>query len=310
MLQIRSILASIFTSYIIMASLLPFVTYLRKKGIPKLAAVLIVYITLLLTAFILIFPLIPFLISQVQALIIGFPTYIQRSAAILGIPFNSAQLQDYISRELDTIGANAFLVTKQVFGGLFSFMTISIVSFYLLLNYDTFRIWIGRFFHPKDRENVYEVLKDVDDKLGSWLRGQLFLCYIIGLMTWIALTAIQLPNALPLAVIAGILEAFPTIGPILSSIPAIIVAFTISPTMALGIAGVYVVIQALENQLVVPKVMQKAVGLNPIIVIMALSIGAELMGVSGALLAIPFISFIIALVGSIREKTFRTNLGE
>jgi predicted PurR-regulated permease PerM len=307
MLQIRDIIASIFVSYIIMASLLPIITFLRKKHIPRLAAVLIVYFGLILVAALIIVPIFPFFIAQISSLLNGFPSYINKASQALGFSINTNQLQDYLSRESTNIGANAIFVTKQVFGGIFSILTVVIVSFYLLLNHDLFRRWVAKFFHEKDREKAYKIFSDVDNKLGAWLRGQLLLCYVIGLLTWIALTIIGLPNALPLALIAAILEAFPTLGPILSSIPAIVVAFTISPSMAITVVIVYVLIQLLENNLIVPKVMQRAVGINPIIVIIGVTIGASLMGVTGALLSIPFISFIVVLINSIRENDLTPN---
>ncbi len=307
MLQIQSILASIFIAYIIMAALLPMVEYLMKKGLPKLIAVLIAYLTVLIIAFIIIFPLVPFFVSQVQSLLTGFPVYVYKSVTTLGLPIDTSKLQEYLTQEIDTIGANAFTVTKQVFGGLFSFLTIIIVSFYLLLNHDSFKLWIARFFHENDREAVIMIQRNVDKKLGAWLRGQLFLCYIICILTWLGLTILQMPYALPLALIAGILEAFPTMGPILSAVPAVIVALTISPTMALIIVLLYTIIQLLENNVIVPKVMEHAVGLNPIVIIIAVSTGATLMGIIGALLSIPFISFLGVLFSSIKNTKLLTS---
>ncbi len=306
MLQIKSIIASIFIAYIIMAALLPLVEFLMKKGLPKIVSVLIAYTSIMFIGFLIIFPLIPFFISQVQSLLIGFPVYVYKSATTLGLPIDTARLQTYIAQEIDIIGANAFSVTKQVFGGLFSLLTILIVSFYLLLNHESFKLWIAKVFHVDDREKVYQILKNVDNKLGAWLRGQLLLCYIICILTWLALTIINMPYALPLALIAGILEAFPTIGPILSAIPAVIVALTISPTTALIVILVYTIIQLLENNVIVPKVMEQAVGLNPIVIIIAVSTGSTLMGITGALLSIPFISFLVVLFNSIRNSKIST----
>lgn len=297
----RGVLVSIFISYILMAALLPFVQFLVRKGLPKIIAALIAFIGILTLLILLIFPLISFFGSQIQSLIVGFPTYIDQSAKTLGFNVNSLQLQSYFARELDNIGSNAFFVTRQVFGGLFSTLTIIIVSFYLLLDHDTFKKWIARFFHREDRSRVLETLREVDDKLGAWLRGQIFLSVAIGVTTWIILSILGLPNALPLALLAGMLEVIPTLGPILAAIPAIIVALTISTPLAIAVIIAYTFIQLLENNILVPKIMQRAVGLNPIIVIIAVTTGASLMGVSGALLSIPFISFIVVLFNSLNE---------
>jgi predicted PurR-regulated permease PerM len=115
-------------------------------------------------------------------------------------------------------------------------------------------------------------------------------------------TNITIANyALPLALLAGFLEIIPTIGPILSAVPAVIVALTVSPTMALVVIGIYLVIQLAENNLVVPKIMQHAVGLNPVVIIIAILVGAELLGITGALLSLPFVSFVTVIFNSLES---------
>lgn len=302
-LETKTIFVSIFISYIIMAALLPFVNFLRRRGLPKILAVVLAYSIVLFFIFLLIFPLIPFFVSQVQSLILGFPVYLDQSARTLGFEMNPEQVQSYIGQEIENIGANAFFVTQQIFGGLFSTLTIFIVSFYLLLDHDTFKHAAAKLFHKEYRERVYETLQLVDVKLGAWLRGQMFLSVFIGVLTWVVLTVLGLSEtALPLAVIAGILEIIPTLGPIIAAIPAVIVALTISPGLAIAVVIAYTFIQLLENNVLVPKIMEHAVGLNPIIVILAVMTGAHLMGVTGALLSIPFVSFVIVLLHSVRAK--------
>ena len=136
----------------------------------------------------------------------------------------------------------------------------------------------------------------IEEKLGSWLRGQIVLSFIIGGLVYIALAIPGVPFALPLAIIAGILEVVPVIGPIISAIPAILIAFTSSPILAAYVAIAFFVIQQLENSLIVPQVMNKAVGLNPLIVILAVAIGGKLLGISGALLAVPITVVIQILI--------------
>jgi predicted PurR-regulated permease PerM len=200
------------------------------------------------------------------------------------------------------LSSSAIQVTTRVFGGIFSMITIFIISLYLLLYNDSFKRFIARLFHHNDREKVLSTVSLVNDKLGAWLQGQMFLCFFIGFITWIALTIIGLPFALPLALLAGILEIVPTLGPTLSAIPATIVALTIAPTMAIVVVATYILIQMLENQLLVPKIMERAVGLNPVVVILSVTIGANLMGIVGALLAIPFVTFLIVIYQSVEAQ--------
>ncbi len=300
--QTRGILTLIFLAYIINAALLPIVKKLQSKGVPHFLSVFIPFISILLIMILIIFPLVPFVASQVMLLLTRLPNYIDDSARALGFVIDVNQVQEVVTKELNTLGRNAFSVTSKVFGGIFSTLTVLVVSFYLILYHDRFKKNIAHLFHPKDREKVLETLSLVDEKLGAWLQGQIILSLSIGIITWVALIILGLPYAVPLAILAGMLEIVPTLGPIIASIPAIIVAFSVSPTMAIIVVILYIIIQMLENNLLVPKIMQKAVGLNPVIVIVAVMIGANLMGVLGALLAVPFVSFLIVLFNSINTN--------
>ncbi|HHH14267.1 MAG TPA: AI-2E family transporter, partial [candidate division WWE3 bacterium] len=120
----------------------------------------------------------------------------------------------------------------------------------------------------------------------------------------IGLVALGVNYALSLALIAGILEIVPIIGPIIATIPALIVGFAVSPIKGLGVLGLYILIQQLENNLIVPKVMQKAVGFNPLITMTAILIGGSLFGVLGALLSIPVTIIIVILFKHLYRKRY------
>jgi len=299
LLQIRDILMYIFLSYILMAALLPYARFLEKKGFPKILAAFIPFFLASLLVFIIILPLIPFFLQQIVSLAEGLPKYLDESAKTLGFQIDADDVQSFMSREIDNIGRNAITLTGKVFGGVFSTLTVIIISFYLLLYSDRMKRTIAHLFHKDIHDHVVQTIEQVDNKLGAWLRGQILLSFSIGIMSWIMLTVLSVQYALPLALLAGLLEIIPTLGPIIASIPAIIVALTISPTLGLTVALVYIVIQLLENNLLVPKIMERAVGLNPVIVILAVMIGANLMGILGALLSIPFVTFLTVLFHSI-----------
>jgi predicted PurR-regulated permease PerM len=297
----RGIIASVFIAYIITAAMMPVVGFMRRNRFPRVLAVLIPYVLSLIIIFALIFPLIPFTFTQIHALVTGLPNYVDQAAKVLGININPTQVWQYANQELGTLGQNAFEVTRQVFGGVFSTLTIFIIALYMTLYHDQFKHGFGKLFHRDDRAHVEDTFELVDDKLGAWLRGQILLSLTIGLFTFIALSVVGLNYALPLALLAGFLEIIPTIGPILSAVPAVIVALTVSPTMALVVIGIYLVIQLAENNLVVPKIMQHAVGLNPVVIIIAIFVGAELLGITGALLSLPFVSFVTVIFNSLES---------
>lgn len=302
LLEIRDILATLFISFIIMAALAPYVSFFKRQKFPHIFAVLIPYLTTLAIIILLIFPLIPFFLSQIHALFNNLPKYLDTAAQVFGIGIDQSQIQNLVSREIETIGRNAFTVTTRVFGGVFSTLTILVLSFYLLIDKDRIKRDILAFIPRNSHDKTLTMFYHIEKKLGAWLRGQLVLSLFIGVLTWVALTALGLPFALPLALIAGILEIVPTIGPIISSIPAIIVALTISPTLAVFVALIYIAIQILENNLLVPKIMEQAVGLNPIIIILGVMTGAKLMGVIGALLSVPFLAMLLILLAHIHTQ--------
>ena len=146
-------------------------------------------------------------------------------------------------------------------------------------------------------ERVRNLTVQIEEKLGGWFRGQLFLSLVIGVLSFIGLSILGISYALPLAVIAGVMEVIPVIGPIISAIPPILIALTISPILGLGVAIMYFVIQQLENHLLVPQVMKRAVGLNPLVVILTIAVGSRLLGFAGALLAVP-IAVVIQIVAT------------
>lgn len=300
--QTRGILTSVFISYILMAALHPFVVYFKKRGLPNLVAVLIPYFATLVIVIVIVFPLVPFIVQQVQSLIENLPVYADQAAKSFGFGIDADAIEGAVSSEVANIGKNAVTVTSRVFGGVFSVITILIVAFYLLLYHDEFKEFLVDIFHKDVREKVRNTLTQIDDKLGAWLRGQIVLSVFIWLLTWIVLSILGVPYALPLAILAGLLEVIPTLGPTIAAIPAIIVALTISPTLAFFVVIAYIVIQLIENNILVPKIMQKAVGLNPVIVILGVMIGANLMGVLGALLSIPFIALLIVLFSSLKKN--------
>jgi predicted PurR-regulated permease PerM len=302
LLEIRAIIIAIFISYIIMAALSPLVDFLEQYKFPRVLAAAIAFVGTLLFLVLLIFPLFPFFVGQIHALFINLPSFVDQAAQALGVDINVRQLQTIIASEGRNLGGNALTLTGQIFGGVFSTITILVVSFYLLIEHKTVKRTIIGMFSRSLEKRVAKTISEVEDKLGAWTRGQIVLSLVIGSITWIALTLLGFEYALPLAVLAGLLEIIPTIGPIIASIPAIIVAVTISPQMTVIIILLYIAIQLLENNLLVPRIMEKAVGLNPVLIIIGVIIGSTLLGVAGALLSVPFISLVKVVIDNIHEE--------
>jgi predicted PurR-regulated permease PerM len=140
-----------------------------------------------------------------------------------------------------------------------------------------------------------EIVFHIETKLGNWIRAELLLMTAIGTMTYIGLVLLGIDTALPLALLAGMLEIIPSIGPIISAVPAVIIALVIHPLLGLSTIALYFLIQFLENNLLVPQIMQKTTGVNPLISLLGLMVGFRLGGTVGAVLAIPTILVIQTL---------------
>ena len=181
-------------------------------------------------------------------------------------------------------------------GGLFGLVTILLLTFYMLVDAQSIFAVFVRLFPRERRETVSQVSALVTEKVSAWLGGQLLLGFIIGTTTAIGLAAMGVPYFFVLALISGIGEMIPIVGPLISAIPAIAVAFTVSPGLALGVAVFFLVQQQLENAVLVPKIMGQTVGLSAVTVIVALLIGSELLGFAGALLAVPTAAIVQILV--------------
>src|SRR3989344_6127061 len=280
--QILDLILLLFVALIFMSALSPIVKFLQRLKIPKALGILILYIFILAIIGTIVTISFTPLIEQTSRLIAVLPAAISNVLQIGNVD------QGIFQRELGSITGNLFSFTKTIFDNLITIILLLVLTFYLLLEREELEKRAATLFVGNE-ERVRKLLIDIEEKLGSWLRGQLFLSLIIGLLTFIGLTLLQVPYSLPLAIWAGLLEVVPVIGPIISAIPAILLSITISPVLAAGVGAMYFVIQQLENHIVVPQVMGKAVGINPLVVILAIAVGGRLLGIGGALLAVPIV---------------------
>lgn len=277
---IRDLLIILFVAVIFVSALSPLVNLLVRFKVPKVLSIIVTYIIIIAILTGLIISLIPSLIEQSNKLIVASPPLIAQFFNITNID------KSVFSSEVTSISKNLFSITVSLFDNLLTIIFLLVITFYLLLDKENLENRIAALFKGRE-ERVRRSIVKIEDKLGSWLRGQMILSLVIGVLSYIGLSILNVPYALPLALIAGMMEVIPVIGPIISAIPAIFIALTISPLLGVMVAAMYLIIQQLENSLIVPQVMKRAVGLNPLIVILAIAVGSRLLGISGALLAVP-----------------------
>lgn len=287
---IKEIIILVFLSVILISALIRPVDWLTGKGIPRAISALLIYLILISFISLGIGIIVPPLIEQTTDLVSSLPTII--SAINDFLVFNQVPVVD-ISKELasqiNQIAGNIISISTAVFSSVFNLITLFVLSFYLLVEWKTFIKLVSSPFSGVQERKVASLIVKIEKGLGAWVRGQLALSIIVGVVTYIGLLILAIPFALPLALVAGILEIIPLIGPIISAIPAVLVGLTISPAVALAVIALFIIVQQLENHLIVPMVMSRVVGLQPPIVIIALLIGAKLNGIGGAFLAIPVI---------------------
>lgn len=289
-IQIKDIIILLFLSVILLSGLLRPVEWLNSKKIPRALSVLIVYIFIIAFIAFTIGIIVPPLVSQSS-------DFISKLPQILGtindfLIFNKIPVENLsaiISRQLQSVAGNFISVTSAIFSSIFLVITLLVLTFYLLLEWNKFLRLLTSSFSGKQEKKVANLITKIESGLGGWLRGQLALSLIIGVFTYIGLKILGIAYALPLALVAGILEIIPIIGPIISAIPAVLVGLTVAPIMGIAVAALFFIIQQLENHLIVPMVMKRVAGLQPPVVIIALLIGAKLGGIGGAFLAIPII---------------------
>ena len=282
---IRDVIILLFVAVIFMSALSPIVTRLEKLKIPKSVAIALLYVVVISIIALLVSFVVSPLIEQTGNLITNLPKYLNTF-----IPDNSLIDRSVLQQELGNFSKNAFAFTIAVFDNLLAFISIAVLTFYLLLERENLDRLVGQFFIG-NQKRARDLTAKIEYKLGAWMRGQIVLSLMIGTTVYVVLEIINLyfvmPYALPLAILAGLMEVIPVLGPIISAIPAIIIAYTISPVLAGVVAIAYFFIQQLEAHVIIPQLMKKAVGLNPLVVILAVAIGGRLLGISGALLAVP-----------------------
>jgi len=284
--QIGNILLAIFVSLILTLGLNPLVDRLTGQKLSRTLAVTLTYIFFLGLVVGLFALALPPMVSQVQKLVERLPFYVT-SISIPGLELISEQFLNTFVSEISKGTGDVLKVTLGFFSNAFSVVTVLVLTFYFLLDYPNLKEKFLALYTRDSGKRVANLVEDIEFKIGSWVRGQIFLMFIVGLASFVGLTILRIDYALSLAVIAGFLEIVPMIGPIVSFVPAAIVASAKSPLAVALVALLYILIQQLESNFVVPKVMKKVVGFSPIVTLLAIMIGGKLFGVLGALLSIP-----------------------
>lgn len=278
--QLRGVILLVFISIILMSALNPGIDWLEKRRLPRVVGILIFYVMIVAFVSGVVAVLIPPLIEQTSRLVSATPQLVEK----LGwFQVDSAVVIQQLSR----LPADIFRLAVGAVNNVIVVFTLLVFTFYLLLERKNLKHHLTVAFGGDGEEKAEKFVDEIESELGRWIRGQLFSMTLVGVLCYVGLQLLGIEFALPLAILAGVFEIIPNMGPIVSAIPAVIIALATAPTLAIGVAALYFAVQQLQAQVITPNVMRQAVGFNPLMTLVALMGGYTLAGMAGAVLSIP-----------------------
>lgn len=293
LIQIKDIVLILFVAFLISVTLNPIVKKLSKFKIPRPLSVLVLYLLFFAALIISFGTIVPALAEQTSNFIAGIPSFVTN----LHI---SPAVSDQISKQLLVVIGD--LPSRLVDFGVGLIANIVILfttltfAFYLLIAREKLDEQLSVLIGEEKADEINKFLDALEMKLGGWARGQILLMLTVGIFSYLGLTILGIPYALPLGIFAGLIEIIPYLGPILGAIPAVAIGFGISPILGLGTIAMAFLIHQVENYVLAPKIMEKSVGVPPIITLVALAVGLKLAGVVGILISIPIVITLEVLI--------------
>lgn len=318
---LRDIVVIILTAIVIASAIEPMIQWFKRFKIARTIAVILIYLAIIIVVASFFYLFLPSILSDLSNLLSNFPKYLDAisiwnpikidtvsstTSAVKSIGISqSFSLSDLIGNfnvAVANTSQGLFQTMSVVFGGVLSLILIVVLSFYFAVQEDGISNFLRIVLPLRYEEYILGLWRRSRHKIGRWLQGQMLLGLIIGVLVYLGLTILAVPNALLLALFAALFEIIPVFGPILAAIPSTLVALTQSgPTLALLVVGFYVIIHQFENQLIYPLVVKKIVGIPPILVILALIVGFELAGVLGIILSIPVSAVLVEVLDDVEK---------
>ena len=307
--QLREALMTLYIAVLLAVGLSPIVRRIERERllagrirVPRWVAILTLYVTFLSGMALVMALVLPPLVAQIQQLFVELPTYVDRLQAEL-VRRNLLDHTWSWSSVLSELKAPAGVALSGLFGAVTGFfgilgkvIAVLLLPFYLLLEAGSLRNGLLSLFHPDKRPRVARIARHVTEKVGAWLAGQFLLAAVIGTTATIGFWLIGVPYFYVLGLVAAVGELIPVVGPILAAIPAILLGATASAQTAFITAGFCWAQQFAENNLLVPRIMGRQVGISPVTIMVALLIGSSLLGFVGAILAVPSAAIVPVLV--------------
>lgn len=283
---IREIILQLFAALLIVAILNPLVAKFSRLKIPRSISVLLVYLLVIGTFTLGIAGVMQPLVEQTTSFANHLPGYLK--ALNLGSTITD-QISNQIISQVGNLPGQILQITVSIFSNILSVITVLIFAFYLLLAHDKLDGQLTSFLGSQRGKKVAELISLLEVKLGGWATAQLTMMLLIGVASFLGYIVLGIPYVLPLAILAGIFEIVPYFGPIISGLPAVVIALSISPLIGLATASWVFLIHQLETYLFIPKVMEKSVGVSPIVTLIAIAVGFKVAGIVGIAISIPVV---------------------
>jgi predicted PurR-regulated permease PerM len=295
------VLLVILAAVVLASAMEPIVRRLKRYRLHRVVAVVLIYLGIAAVIAGIVVFFLPMVVNDTVSFLDAVPKTISldslwnpagevalQGSSVSSHLFSLSDLAKGLQNFLVGTSDSAVQTVSVIFGGMLSLILILVLSFYLAAQEEGVDDFLRIITPVRHYDYIIDLWKRSQRKIGLWLQGQVLLGIIIGLLVYLVLMVVGIPHALLLAVLAALLEIIPVFGPIVSAVPAILVAFTDRGTgVGFLIVGLYLIIHQFENHLFYPLVVKKIVGISPIVVIIALVIGAKLAGVLGALIAVP-----------------------
>ena len=308
----RALIGVLLVSILLAAALDPIVDWFEKKRIPRSVTVTLLYVLIFLALAVLLLAIIPPMIVESRAVAENFGGIwnkvvssfdaLRSISARYGLEASFQGSIDALNDSLTGSFANLFSTVTGALSGIASFFVMLVISFFLVVEKDSVRKIVNSFLPKQHHEYVGSMLIKMQHKVGQWLIGQLVLMVFIGVLFYIGLLIFGVKYALLLAVLAAVFEIVPYLGPVAAAVPAVFFATVDSPTKGILVLIYYLLIQRVEHMLLVPKIMQRTTGLNPIMVILALGVGFAVGGIAGGILSIPVAAALNTLLNDYLER--------
>jgi predicted PurR-regulated permease PerM len=283
---LRDLILELFVALLLMTILGPMVSTLSKFKVPRPLSVLVTYVLVIGFLAGTISLIVPTVVEQTASFINALPNYLAKVGITQMI---SSEVVNAFVTNVGSASGAIFQFTFSIVNNVVAILAVLVFAFYMLVSRDKLEDQLGLYFGEEKKKEFGDLIDTLEKKLGGWARGQLVLMFAIGLTTYIGLRLIGIPYALPLSILAGILEIVPFLGPIISAVPSVLIGFGISPLTGAGVAALTFLIHQIEGYILVPKVMEKSTGVSPLVTLIALAVGARLVGIVGAIISVPVV---------------------